>query len=151
MTTQHKLHVLVERRFNAAPGRVFDAWLDPAMIGRWMFGPDVRDEEVVRLTNDPRVGKSFSFVVRRQGNEIDHVGRYLHIHRPWRLVFTWGIAGMSADESRVTVDILPAGSGCELTLTHELLPQWADYADRTEAGWITMLDALARALGEPSV
>lgn len=28
----------VIRRFPFAAGRVFDAWLDPVWIGRWMFG-----------------------------------------------------------------------------------------------------------------
>ncbi|MDO8540292.1 MAG: hypothetical protein Q7S40_07600 [Opitutaceae bacterium] len=27
-------------------------------------------------------------------------------------------------------------------------PEWADYADRTESGWRTILDALAANLGE---
>lgn len=148
MDADHKVHVRVERRFDASPERVFDAWLDPEMIGRWMFGPALRDEEIVRLSVDARVGGSFSFVVRRQGEEIDHVGRYLHMNRPRRLVFTWGVAGVSVDESRVIVDILPIGAGCELTLTHELHQSWADYASRTEAGWIKMLDALASILGE---
>ncbi|WP_335342470.1 SRPBCC domain-containing protein [Polycladomyces zharkentensis] len=62
------------------------------MIGKWMFGPahPEREEEVVRISLDPRVGGSFSFVVRRQGQEMDHVGEYLEIERPRRLVFTWG-------------------------------------------------------------
>jgi uncharacterized protein YndB with AHSA1/START domain len=67
--------VRVTRRFSAAPERVFDAWLDPEMIGRWMFGPALRDEDVVRSALDKRVGGSFSFVVRREGEEIDHMAR----------------------------------------------------------------------------
>jgi uncharacterized protein YndB with AHSA1/START domain len=88
MTTKTPIQVCVTRRFDAAPDRVFDAWLNPELIRAWMFGPAVRGEEVVRITNDPRVGGSFSFVVRRQGEEINHVGEYLEIQRPWRLVFT---------------------------------------------------------------
>lgn len=138
--------VRVIRRFSASPERVFDAWLAPEMIGRWMFGPGLRDEEVLRLEVDPRVGGSFSFLVRRQGQEIDHVGKYREIDRPRRLVFTWGVAGASAEESRVIIDIVPLEIGCELTLTHEMHPKWADYASRTEAGWTKMLDALAATL-----
>jgi uncharacterized protein YndB with AHSA1/START domain len=48
--------VRVTRCFSAAPERVFDA----------------------------RIGGSFSFVVRRQGEEIDHMGTYLEIDRPQR-------------------------------------------------------------------
>lgn len=137
----------VTRRFGAAPERVFDAWLNPEMIRTWMFGPALRDEEVVRIANDARVGGSFSFLVRRQGREIDHVGEYLEIDRPRRLVFTWGIVAPQTDMSRVVVEIAPQEAGCELTLTHELHPDWADYVDRTEAGWGKMLGALAETLG----
>ncbi len=35
---------------------------------------------------------------------------------------------------------------CELTLTHELHPDWADYVDRTEAAWTQMLDVIAEML-----
>jgi uncharacterized protein YndB with AHSA1/START domain len=147
MTTQQHVTVRVTRRFIASAERVFDAWLDPAMIGRWMFGPNVRDEEIVRLTLDARVGGTFSFVVRRQGDEIDHVGEYLEIDRPSRLAFTWGVKGDSTDFSRVVIAIQRRERGADLTLTHELHPDWADYAARTEAGWTTMLNTLARTLG----
>jgi uncharacterized protein YndB with AHSA1/START domain len=150
MATQDKLHVYAERRFHAAPERVYGAWLEPSMLSRWMFGPAVREEHVVRLTVDARSGGSFSFVVSRQGEEVTHVGRYLQMDRPRRLVFTWGIGGVSEDQSRVTVDFLPSATGCELTLTHELRPHLAHYAARTESGWIKMLDQLATALDEPA-
>jgi len=140
--------VSVSRHFDASPERVFDAWLDPEMIGKWMFGPALREEEVLRIVADARVGGAFSFLVRRQGIEIDHVGKYREIDRPRRLVFTWGIAGDSEDESLVIIEIVPKGKGAELSLTHEMDPKWADYASRTEAGWAKMLDALAMTLGQ---
>lgn len=59
------------------------------------------------------------------------------IHR----CFAWG-----AERTRVTVDIAPAATGCDLTLTHEgVLP---DYADRTRSGWAGILDGLAAVLGQ---
>lgn len=138
------IRVTVVHRFKAAPERVFDAWLSPDLLGQWMFGAKLRDEEILRISVDGRVGGSFSFLVRRQGEEIDHVGKYLEIDRPRRLVFTWGIG--EGDSSRVIIDIVPSGTGCELTLTHELHPDWADYAARTEAGWTKMLGLLEEVL-----
>jgi uncharacterized protein YndB with AHSA1/START domain len=140
--------VSVARYFDAPPERLFDAWLDPEMIGKWMFGPALREEEVLRIVVDARVGGSFSFLVRRQGQEVDHVGKYREIDRPRRLVFTWGVAGDSEDESLVVIEIVPQGDGAELILTHEMDPKWADYASRTEAGWTKMLGALEAALGQ---
>jgi uncharacterized protein YndB with AHSA1/START domain len=140
--------VSVTRHFDASPERVFDAWLDPELIGKWMFGPALREEEVLRIVADARVGGAFSFLVRRQGKEIDHVGKYREIDRPRRLVFTWGIAGDSEDESLVIIEIVPKEKGAELSLTHEMDPKWADYASRTEAGWTKMLVALSVTLGQ---
>jgi uncharacterized protein YndB with AHSA1/START domain len=142
MSVQLPVTVQVQRIYAYAPERVFDAWLDPALLARWMFGAVVRDEEIVRLSNEARVGGRFSFVVRRQGVEIDHVGEYLEIDRPKRLVFTWGTADALPDTSRVTIEIVPRASGCELTLTHEMDAKWADYAARTESGWRKILVAL---------
>lgn len=142
MTAEKPVTVTVKRRFEASPERVFDAWLDPEMIGRWMFGPALREEEIVHLRVDAREGGSFSFLVRRQGTEIDHVGTYREINRPRRLAFSWGVSGSSAEESVVTIEIEPRDGGCELTLTHDMHPKWAEYASRTEAGWTKMLEML---------
>jgi uncharacterized protein YndB with AHSA1/START domain len=148
MAIQDTLQVRLERRFDASFERVFEAWLDPAVLRHWMFGPATRDEEIVRLTLDPRVGGSFAYVIRRHEEEITHVGRYLHINRPRRLVFTWGIVGQSEEQSRVIVDLLPVGGGCELTLTHEMRQQAAHAAARTEACWDQAFDRLVLALAQ---
>lgn len=147
MNAESDVVVQVSRRFDAPAERVFDAWLDPITLGRWMFGPDVRDEEIVRLDVDARIGGKFSFVVRRGDEEIDHVGEYDQIDRPRRLGFTWAAqtVGESPDPatSHVSVEITPVADGCELMLTHRMDPKWADYAARTQAGWTKMLEALA--------
>ncbi len=141
--------VVVTKSYAAPPERVFDAWLDPAMIGRFMFGPHLRDEQVIHLQTDPRVGGRFSFLVTRQGQPIDHIGEYLEIDRPHRLVFTWAVAGSGGEDahSRVIIGVVPTQGGCDLTLAHELDPAWADYAERTKGGWSCMTDKLAEILG----
>jgi uncharacterized protein YndB with AHSA1/START domain len=141
-----KVEARVRRSFSALPEDVFDAFLTTDRIGQWMFGRSVRDEEIVRLAMDPRVGGAFSFVVRRQGQEINHIGTFLEIDRPRHLVFTWGIEG-EGDGSRIIVDIAAKGRGSEATLTHEMSSEWADFIKRSEEAWTKMLDALARALG----
>ena len=145
MKTETPVSAVVTRRFVASAERVFDAWLDPNKINGFMFGPNLRDEEVVRIAVDAHVGGAFSFVVRRQGEEIDHVGEYLEIDRPRRLAFTWGVAPAESS-SRVFIEITPLEQGCELTLTHELDPAWAAYVDRSRDGWTKMLDALNQLL-----
>lgn len=142
--------VRVTREFAASAERVFDAWLDPAMISKFIVGPDVRDEELTRIFVDPIVDGTFSFAVLRGGQAIDHVGTYREIDRPRRLVFTWGVDAEQGDLSVVTIEITPAGAGCSLTLTHHIDPAWAEYAERTQAGWTHITGKLAGALTAPA-
>jgi uncharacterized protein YndB with AHSA1/START domain len=103
---------------------------------------------MVRGEIDARVGGKFVFVDRRDGEDIEHVGEYLEIDRPRLLVFTFAVPKFSTQRTTVSIDIVPDGAGCALTLTHEgVLP---DYASRTEHGWGKILDGLAGALGVPT-
>jgi uncharacterized protein YndB with AHSA1/START domain len=148
MTEQHNAPAAhVEQAFPVAPDRLFDAWLDSAMLGRWMFGPGVREERILRLDNDARVGGRFSFLVERDGKQIDHVGEYLRLDRPMALTFTWAIAGEPYD-SRVNVTIEAAPDGSALALTHTLAPGWESHVEQVEAAWRKMLAALDQALRE---
>ncbi len=139
--------VKIVKEFNASAETVFDAWLDTEIIGRWMFGPGLRDEEIVALNTNPEVGGTFSFVVHRDGEELDHKGTYREIDRPNRLVFTWGVNEEAGDESVVTIDITPTEDGCRLKLVHEMAPKWEEYRERTKEGWTLMLDKLKEVLG----
>jgi len=133
--------------FNVPAQRVYDAILDTGMIARFMFGPLLREEEVLHIRNEPKVGGAFSYKVRRGEDVIDHVGKFLALDPPHRIAFTWGIAGESdADPSIVTIDITPTPGGCSLRLTHEMPPEWADYIDRSRAAWEKMLGVLATLL-----
>lgn len=133
--------------FSVPPQRVYDAILDPDMIARFMFGPLLREEIILRIGNDPRVGGTFSYKVQRGSDVIDHVGEFLELDPPRRISFTWGIAGQSDDEpSVVTIDIAPTADGCRLTLTQEIPAEWAAYVDRSRAAWEKMLGVLATLL-----
>lgn len=136
------IKVTVEKKFNVPAEKVFDAWLDPNSLNRWMFGSEVRDEKIITLENDPKKDGQFSYVVERDGDIINHTGTYREVQRPNRLVFTWGVDVEAGDESVVTIDIESTENGCQLTLVHEMDPKWAEYADRTKEGWTFMMDKL---------
>ena len=63
--------VRITRHLKVSPKRIYDAWLDRGMIGRWIFGPAVKDEEVLRVAVDPRVGRLLFFprAPSRPGNQ----------------------------------------------------------------------------------
>src|SRR5688572_6176356 len=102
MSSQDWIEVRLRQLFSASPQHIFNMWLDPEKIADWMFGPKVRDEQVLGIEIDPKVGGRFSFKVLRDGTEIDHVGEYVAIDRPRRLAFTWAVRGEGLN-SRVSI------------------------------------------------
>jgi len=146
MTNVSRDPIRVTRRFEAAAERVFDAWLDPEIAGRFLFTTPTG--QMVRIDIDPRPGGAFCFVDRRDGQDIGHVGEYIEIDRPRRLVFTFSVPAFSHEVSRVTIVIVPQGAGCELTLTSENVPP--EWAERTQEGWNTILEGLATVLAVES-
>ena len=142
MSTTETRVLQVSRHFEASTERVFDAWLDPATAGKWLFATPTG--KMVRLEIDARPGGSFVIVEQRDGEDVEHQGEYVEVDRPSRLVFTFAVPKYSPLVTEVELAILPAGSGCELTLTHQgVLEEWAA---STEQGWHDILDGLARSL-----
>ena len=136
-----KREVTVARHYEAEPERVFDAWLDEATVGRWLFATE--DGEMVRVEIDPQVGGSYAIVERRGGEDVLHTGSYEEIERPSRLVLTVHVPKYSERTERVTVTIGGAEDGADLTLSQTLTPELSEMAEQIAAGWAAILDALA--------
>jgi uncharacterized protein YndB with AHSA1/START domain len=136
--------VKATHHFSASAERVFDAWLDPKTAGKWLFATPTG--QMARLEIDARVGGRYVIVDRRSGEDVEHSGAYLEIDRPHRLVFTFGVPKYSPLLTKVTIEIVPSGSGCDLTLTHEGVP--AEYLERNVEGWNGILGGLAKAIAE---
>lgn len=130
---------LIVRHTSTAPAeRVFDAWLDPTVASRWLFATP--DGTIVRCEIDARPGGAFVITDRRAGEDVEHVGRYVEIDRPRRLVFAFGVPKYSDLETTVTLTLTPAGTGCEAVLLHEGVPP--EWAPQTEQGWRDLLAKL---------
>jgi two-component system cell cycle response regulator DivK len=136
--------IRVERRIEAAPERVFDAWLDAPTVGRWLFATP--GGETVRVVIDARVGGRFEIVEWRDGEEVLHTGTYEAIERPRRLAFTLQVPLYSPNSERVTVELAPADGGCELILTQSVSQGAPAGPERIERGWGKVLDGLAATL-----
>lgn len=135
--------VRTTHRYDIAPEQVFDAWLDPKVAAKFLFATPTGT--MIKAQIDPRVGGHFTFVDRRpEMGDVEHVGTYLEIDRPRRLVFDFAVPAYEPTRTTITLDFAPDGAGCRLTLTHEGV--FEAYVKQTEGGWGMILDGLARAL-----
>jgi uncharacterized protein YndB with AHSA1/START domain len=142
MTAEQPGTLVVTRSFDFPMERVFDAWLDPAKASKFLFATPTGT--MVRVEIDARVGGSFT-IVRRDGEDVEHVGEYLEIDRPRRLVFNFSVPKFSPVITRVSIDLTPLSTGCELTLTHQgVLPEWLDRGrEGWREGWTMILNGLS--------
>lgn len=135
--------VTVTRRFSVSPERVFDAFLDPGIAGKFMFATPAG--EMVRVEIEPRVGGAYTFVDRRDGEDVEHVGEILEMDRPRRLVFRFAVPKYDPASTIVQLDIAADGAGTLLTLTHEGVDD--AYLEQTGKGWTMILESAAAVVG----
>lgn len=134
------VEIRVEKRFRHSRERVFDAFLDPVRVGEWLFHTP---NGIMEQTDyDPRPGGAFAIFERRGADLARHFGRFVEIQRPERVVFDFWVDEAPDQPTRVTVTFAADGEGCLATLTHDLAPAWAAWAERTTAGWTMILNSL---------
>lgn len=147
--------IRVSHRYSAPAERVFDAWLTPGQASRFLFR--TRTGNVMRCEITPEVGGGFTVTDRRPAADGDesvfdvvHMGKYIEIDRPRRLVFDFSVLTFGSDDpTRVTVDVVPLGpQASEVVLTHEMgsteLARMNEEASRK--GWTNMLQLIEREL-----
>src|SRR5688572_22323983 len=79
--------LVMKRSFDAPREKVFDAWMDPKQLGKWMGPSGVRAEAPLL---EPKVGGRYRIVMHLDSGATPAVGGvYREIARPDRLVFTW--------------------------------------------------------------
>lgn len=144
MNTQTQdLTLTCTRTIPAAPEAVFDAWLNPATIAKFMTpGPGM---SVPKAETDARVGGRFDIVMKAGDQEIPHWGLYRELDRPNRIVFTWNSPFTTDEDSTVTLTFAPADGGTDVTLHHVRFPS-EESRDNHEGGWTHILATLEDAL-----
>ena len=132
------LTLTTERKINAAPEKVFNAWLNPEMLRRFMHpGEGVT---VPHAKSDAKVGGRFEIPMDTGENILLHQGEYLAIDPHERIVFTWDSPYSPAD-SEVTLTFAPEGDGTLLRLTQVRFMN-EEMRDNHQKGWTSIMAAL---------
>jgi uncharacterized protein YndB with AHSA1/START domain len=94
---------------------------------------------------DLRVGGRYRIHMRTPDGKEHRVGGvYRAVDAPRTLSYTWQWDG-DPNESLVTVEFVPKGTGTELVLTHSGFPN-AEARMHHEQGWVALVDKLAKAV-----
>lgn len=137
-----ELSLAVSRTIAAPASKVFEAWLDPQMIAKFMRPmPDMPAPDV---KNDPVEGGRFDILMKAGENEIPHAGTYKEISRYSRLVFTWE-SPFSVDGSTVTLNFEEVDGKTNVTLTHVKFAS-QESRDNHNDGWTGILATLDSSL-----
>ena len=137
------LTLKVEKTVHAPIEKVFDAWLDPGLLTRFMLPQPGMPQPGV--TNDARTGGRFEIVMQNGDKALAHRGEYLVVDRPRQLKFSWQ-SDYSPDDSTVTLDFTPVDAvTTRVTLTQvKFLHEEA--RDDHLGGWSNILERLAEVL-----
>lgn len=117
---------------------VFNAWLDPKLMAKFMTpAPHMTTTDV---TTNPVEGGGFKLMMNNAGNKMPHYGEYIKIEPYHKLVFTW-LSHVSVDDSTVTLDLSEKDGGTLIELTQiKFLNE--ELRDRHIQGWNGILACL---------
>lgn len=142
--------IRLERTIPAPPHRVYQAWLDPRQLARWMAPGTLT---VTRAEVDERPGGRYQIWQAESGTAAGGFDCELAELVPdQRIVFRWGFVGPErrdgpAFDSLLTITLREAPGGATLlTLLHERLGDLAAAMPQVAAnvgpGWGAVLDKL---------
>ena len=135
------LELTVTRTIPASAKDVFEAWLDPLALARFMKpGEGMAD---ARVEVDAREGGQYLIAMRAGEQEMPQRGEYKTIQRYERLVFTWE-SSFTIPGSTVTLDFREIGPNeTEVTLHHVGFPT-DETRGNHEGGWARILEVLSQ-------
>lgn len=134
-----ELKLNISKIIHAPIEKVFDAWLNPILLSKFMTPmPGMPESDV---ENDARQGGAFTIIMHVGDEKLPHTGEYLEINRPNRLVFTWA-SHRSPDDSRVTLNFTRIDDHkTEVSLSQVKFIDEEARSDH-EGGWSNILDKL---------
>lgn len=128
------MELRLTREFDVDRTRIFAAWTDPGLLGRW-FWPETFE---TRYSVDLRVGGEFRFSSPKMQMGVS--GTFREVVADSRLVYTWAWDGDDR-ETLVTVEFADVSEGTRVTLVHERFDS-AEERDQHAQGWNDCIDRL---------
>jgi len=142
MPTEIDEPIVREIDIEATPETIFEFFVDPAKITRWL---------AVEADLDPRPGgvcHQLHDGERPDGAHFHMRGEFVEVDPPKRVVFTWGFTepevNVPVGSTTVEVTLTPEGTGTRVHLVHHDLPP--SEVTSHEGGWTDMLERLAAAV-----
>ncbi len=154
MNVTSTVMISMARRFEASPERVFEAWVNPELMKKWLFTSEATNKG---LKSDLRVGGTWEIVDHREGVDYRAIGEYQEIREPHKLVFTFEMPQFNEAVDIVRVTISEVRGATEMLFTQEIVVPheegWSDedvdkalveFGTQTEEGWSQMFEGLKR-------
>lgn len=133
----------LSKTINSPAQKVFDQWLIPVFIGKWMFNKEIAGERIISLDNTVRKGGEFSFKVEKKGKTIDYTGEYLELKIPNQLVFSWIKDGRDDRHSQINLRFEEDAGKTKLKFTMKLDPALNEQKEAIKTIWAARCTALA--------
>jgi 7-cyano-7-deazaguanine reductase len=130
--------VILHHRFLFPCETVYDAFLDEKIAAQFLFATP--GGQMVHTEIDARVGGDFTVIERRNGVDVMHIGEYLEMDRPKRLVFSFFVPMHSSESTTITIDFVWKNTSvCDVMLRQAAV--LSERADETLVGWKEILKA----------
>lgn len=139
-----ELSLTLSRTIKAPIESVYNAWLDPEMLTKFMIPGD--GMTVPKADTDAREGGRFDIIMKAGEKEMPHGGVYQKLNPYSQIVFTWE-SHMSTDDSTVTLNFSEKDGGTHLELIHIKFRDEEARANH-EGGWTSILNTLENMLAE---
>jgi len=133
-----ELSLNLSRTIKAPIESVYNAWLDPEMLTKFMIPAE--GVTIAKAETDAREGGRFDIIMKAGDKEMPHGGVYKKLNPYSQIVFSWE-SPMSIDGSVVTLNFTETDDGTLIELIHIKFKDEEYRADH-EGGWTSILKAL---------
>lgn len=121
----------IDYLFDAPAARVYQAWVDPEALCRWMGPGEVNCEHAAV---DLKVGGRYEIHMQTENGLMVAHGKYIDIVPDEKLVFSWQWRDGTFTDSIVSLQFEDLGEQTRLKLQHSKLPD-SEKTNHHNQGW----------------